>query len=349
MAKGLGRRGASGLAYALGVGLIALVAIGAISNIGAVGKALFTNVGNRLANTAAVSGGAGGATAAATGCGAQTAGGYAVPALADGGSAPVSRTAAVANGSQAYSATASCAGGGVSIAGESAGVLTCNSGYTASAGSCVVAPSYVSCRAIIDGGAGSANGLYMIDPDGAGSGAPMQVYCDMSGGGWTLVMMDSGTACDVPLPATSAYGWQGSALTTTAASNCGILGLSYAQSKGLNVLGHGLMTSGWGDASNAISYDDSLKRLYFSGLGGIEYGNPSLASGTRINSWVSPNGVNSGIGCPMLNNLSGSESSSYGQNMSQGTAGAGDTNSHNGGGCWGTASTGPVVGALWVR
>ena len=348
MAKGLGRRGASGLAYALGVGLIALLAIGAVANLGLAGRSLFGAVGNRLANTAAVSGG-GGATAAAAGCGAQTAGGYAVPALAEGGSIPVTKTVPVANGSQAYGATAACAGGGVTISGEGAGALACSGGYTASAGSCVAAPSHVSCRAIIDAGAGSANGLYMIDPDGAGGGAPMQVYCDMTGGGWTLVMMDSGAACDVPLPATSAHGWQGGALTAAAASNCGILAMTYAQSKGLNVLGHGLMTSEWGDAANAISYNDSLNRLYFSALGGIEYGNPSLAGGAYINSWVSPNGVNSGIGCPMLNNLSASQSSSHGQNMSEGSAGAGDTNYHNGGGCWGTVSTGPVVGALWVR
>ncbi|MFO0756201.1 MAG: DNRLRE domain-containing protein [Byssovorax sp.] len=46
-----------------------------------------------------------------------------------------------------------------------------------------------SCRAILNAGASTGNGVYWIDPDGAGPIAAAQMYCDMSrhGGGWMLV------------------------------------------------------------------------------------------------------------------------------------------------------------------
>lgn len=47
-----------------------------------------------------------------------------------------------------------------------------------------------SCKAILEAGASTGNGVYTIDPDGPGGNASFQVYCDMirDGGGWTLVL-----------------------------------------------------------------------------------------------------------------------------------------------------------------
>lgn len=43
------------------------------------------------------------------------------------------------------------------------------------------------CQTIYLSNANSADGRYYIDPDGSGGLRPFQVYCDMSGGGWTRV------------------------------------------------------------------------------------------------------------------------------------------------------------------
>ena len=71
----------------------------------------------------------------------------------------------------------------------------CASGYC-SMNKCAVA---ISCQQIKQGNAMAPSGIYTIDPDGGGMGAPLKVYCDMvtDGGGWTMVFkVSSGVAGD---------------------------------------------------------------------------------------------------------------------------------------------------------
>lgn len=45
-----------------------------------------------------------------------------------------------------------------------------------------------SCKTILAANSSAGDGTYWIDPDGNGTGLrPFEVWCDMSGGGWTKV------------------------------------------------------------------------------------------------------------------------------------------------------------------
>ncbi len=70
--------------------------------------------------------------------------------------------------------------------GASAGEA-CAPGEVCAGGTCGAPTTPASCREAREAGL-SVDGVYTIDPDGAGAGAPFDVYCDMNtdGGGWTL-------------------------------------------------------------------------------------------------------------------------------------------------------------------
>ncbi|MEZ4403655.1 MAG: fibrinogen-like YCDxxxxGGGW domain-containing protein [Kofleriaceae bacterium] len=55
-------------------------------------------------------------------------------------------------------------------------------------------PAPASCREVLTTDPAALDGMYDVDPDGPGGLAAFPVYCDMSAGGWTLIMASAGVA-----------------------------------------------------------------------------------------------------------------------------------------------------------
>ena len=76
----------------------------------------------------------------------------------------------------------------------------CGSGHCCPLGwvgaACDVRP--VSCKALLAAFPSASSGTYVIDPDGTGSIAAFDAYCDMDfdGGGWTLIMATNSLGTD---------------------------------------------------------------------------------------------------------------------------------------------------------
>jgi hypothetical protein len=78
-----------------------------------------------------------------------------------------------------------CLNGGVCTDGFMSRTCSCSPGF---AGESCEGALLSSCREIQDLAPDALDGVYAVDPDGAGQGnPPLDVFCDMQGGGWTLV------------------------------------------------------------------------------------------------------------------------------------------------------------------
>lgn len=90
--------------------------------------------------------------------------------------------------------------------GWTAKLSAAGSGWTARAPAC----AWRSCASALAGVSTTEDGEYLIDPDGVGALAEARLFCDMAGGGWTLVgnFYDS-PGDDMPLnPNLVSSGWQ---------------------------------------------------------------------------------------------------------------------------------------------
>jgi hypothetical protein len=108
-----------------------------------------------------------------------------------------------------------CQGGGSIDGGPCTTPASCPTG-TCVSGACMAMAA--SCKALKAGVPAAPDGVYRIDPDGSGAGAPFDVFCDMttSGGGWTAL----------PLRFADAAMWSLSQPTPAGATTCTTIGRS---------------------------------------------------------------------------------------------------------------------------
>ncbi|HAU28744.1 MAG TPA: hypothetical protein DCW68_01355 [Rhodospirillaceae bacterium] len=195
----------------------------------------------------------------------------------------------------------------------------------------------------------TGDGIYTIKPI---DGLPVDVWCDMTndGGGWTLVMRDSGTDFDMPYP-DLANTWVGNL-----ANRQGVLSLKFPAYKEIAqfnevrqaFVGNSPTYSAPASNFNGIyplldmsyyyiantPWDDSYSSNKYTVM---------LIPGNKTDARVSwCYGAGCGCGGAYPDNYAASS-------IMTGTAGAGDYNYNNGYGCWGRAQYGPVSYEMWLR
>jgi len=212
-------------------------------------------------------------------------------------------------------------------------------------------PAGVSCKTILNDNPSYPSGIYWVDPDGVGTGVDaFQAYCDMTGdlvdlpgnGGWMLMARDPGTDYNMPFAPIS-NAWLGDI-----SQRKGFLSLPGATMNALMVTSQLRFRLDGGTWMNtSLEYLPAYSRfqgIYSSGCprNYMFYyydvpGGPVYNFGTG--SGYAP------CGCPSLLSDTGAVFTSF----SEGTAGAGDYNYHNGYGCSGIATIGPVSAEAWMQ
>lgn len=207
------------------------------------------------------------------------------------------------------------------------------------------------CRAHLLARPGLPSGVYWIDPDGAGAHPPFRVRCDMTGasvglppssdnGGWTLLAHDPGADFDMPFPRSSG-GWQGD----LPAGN-GLLALPGTVLLDLLAIGElRLQLDGDAWVTKGILHQAPLSRLDSTPRALDCSADPQLLWSYDVDGYTVPGFLlraGPSCGCAALVNTPLAS-------LAQGTAGPGDANAHDGSGCWGVPSIGPVAAQVWGR